>query len=241
MLEARGVQMHFGGAKVLAGIDLTIAPNRLLGLIGPNGAGKTTLFNILTGFLRPTGGAILFNGREITGMAPEKRAMLGLARTFQLVKAFEHLSVLENVMVGAFATTSNTRTARTEAFGALERVGLADQAQQRPTTLPLPDRKRMELARCLATRPKMLLLDEVMCGLNPTDMEQMIDLIKSLRAGGMTIVIVEHIIAAIAELADDLVVLASGQILARGEPRAVLNDDAVIEAYLGERFDDAAH
>ena len=157
-------------------------------LIGPNGAGKTTLFNILTGFTHPNAGAILFNAEDITAFTPERRATLGISRTFQIVRPFSGLSVLENVMVGAFAIERSAASARKRAINALERVGLDVAGSMRPAELTLSDRKRMELARCIATQPKVLLLDEVMCGLNPTEIAEMIALVRSIRADGIALI-----------------------------------------------------
>ena len=234
MLEAADIHKAFGGLAVLKGIGVAVPAGRTVGLIGPNGAGKTTLFNVLTGFVRPDRGSITFDGVDITRFPPERRARLGIARTFQLVRPFARLSVLENVMVGAFLVESASANARERALAALARVGLENKHAVPATGLTLPDRKRMELARCLATSPRLLLLDEVMCGLNPSEMSSMVELIHSLRVEGMTVVLVEHIIDAVGELADEIIVLASGSILARGAPAEVLRDPEVVTAYLGE-------
>jgi ABC-type branched-subunit amino acid transport system ATPase component len=234
MLEVSGVSKRFGGLAVLSDIGFAVPAGLILGLIGPNGAGKTTLFNILSGFVASDAGTVRLQDRDITTLAPEQRARLGLARTFQLVKPFDRLSVLENVMIGAFAVDRSPALAARRAAEALERVGLAEWRDERPGALTLANRKRMELARCIATAPQILLLDEVMCGLNPTEFAEMIELIRSIRDERVTIVFVEHIMEAIAELADDILVLAAGRILARGAPQVVLRDPAVIAAYLGE-------
>lgn len=240
MLEVAGICKRFGGLDVLTDIAFGVPSGIILGLIGPNGAGKTTLFNILSGFVAADVGTIRLRNRDITGLSPERRARLGLARTFQLVRPFGRLSVLENVMVGAFACESRPAAARRRAAAALERVGLGNWRDERPDALTLADRKRMELARSIATAPQILLLDEVMCGLNLTEISAMISLVRSLRAEGMTILVVEHIMDAIAELADDVVVLAAGRILARGAPPVVFRDPTVIAAYLGGSPNDAA-
>jgi branched-chain amino acid transport system ATP-binding protein len=237
VLEILGVAKSFGGLAVLSGVTFQVSDGTTLGLIGPNGAGKTTLFNILTGFAAPNSGTIRFNTQDITGLAPERRAALGIARTFQIVRPFGGLSVLENVMVGAFAVEANAASARKSALAALERVGLGAAGSMKPSNLTLSDRKRMELARCLATRPKVLLLDEVMCGLNPTEIAEMIILIRSVGDEGVTLIVVEHIMDVIAELAADVVVLAGGEVIARGLPSIVLKDARVVEAYLGEAYD----
>jgi ABC-type branched-subunit amino acid transport system ATPase component len=234
MLEVAGISKRFGGLAVLSDIGFAVPAGVILGLIGPNGAGKTTLFNILSGFVAGDTGTVRLQGRDVTALAPEQRARLGLARTFQLVKPFDRLSVLENVMIGAFAADRSRALAARRATEALDRVGLSEWRDERPGALTLANRKRMELARCIAMAPQLLLLDEVMCGLNPTEFAAMIELIRSIRDERVTILFVEHIMEAIAELADDILVLAAGRILARGAPQTVLRDPAVIAAYLGE-------
>jgi branched-chain amino acid transport system ATP-binding protein len=234
MLSVTGVHKKFGGLNVLSDIHFDVRSNVTLGLIGPNGAGKTTLFNILSGFLRPDRGSITFAGRDVTRLSPERRSRLGLARTFQVVKPFLRLSTLDNIMVGAFAGERTIASARKVAAAALERVGLGASRDIPAGSLTLPDRKRMELARCLATRPQLLLLDEVMCGLNPSEMDDLIVLIRSLRGDGITVILVEHIMDAVAELADEIIVLTSGRILAQGAPESVLRNPDVVAAYLGE-------
>ncbi len=237
MLEIIGVDKRFGGLSVLAGVSFDVAQGRSLGLIGPNGAGKTTLFNILNGLVLPNAGAVLFNAEDITAFEPERRAALGIARTFQIVKPFSGLSVLENVMIGAFALERSATSARKRAINALERVGLDMAGSRQPSSLTLCDRKRMELARCVAMQPKVLLLDETMCGLNPTEVAEMIALIRSIRNDGIALIVVEHIMDVIAELAEDVVVLGGGQVISRGPPSSVLKDPRVVEAYLGEAYD----
>jgi branched-chain amino acid transport system ATP-binding protein len=237
MLKIEGINKRFGGLSVLSGISFDVPAGTILGLIGPNGAGKTTLFNIVTGFASPDAGAVRFDGHDITRFAPERRAGLGIARTFQLVKPFNRLTVLENVMIGAFAIENGSERARRRALAALERVGLRSVGRLRPPSLTLPDRKRMELARCIAMQPKLLLLDEVMCGLNPIEMTEMITLLRAINDDGLTLVVVEHIMEVINVLAQDVIVLASGRVISRGAPAAVLRDEKVVEAYLGEAYD----
>jgi len=240
MLEVRDIEKRFGGLSVLSSVSFDVPSGTILGLIGPNGAGKTTLFNIVTGFVSPNAGAVHINAHDITRFSPERRASLGIARTFQIVKPFNRLSVIENVMVGAFAIERHVVSARRCALAALDRVGLRAVGEVAPSSLTLPDRKRMELARCIAMQPKLLLLDEVMCGLNPTEMVQMVALLRAIRNDGLTLIIVEHIMDVIRELADDVIVLAGGRLISRGRPASVLRDERVVEAYLGEA-DDALH
>jgi branched-chain amino acid transport system ATP-binding protein len=240
MIEARGIFKRYGGLTVLSDVALSIPRGGILGLIGPNGAGKSTLFNVLTGFVRPDAGQVVFDGRDITRQSPESRNRLGIARTFQIVKPFLRLSVLENAMVGGFSGTAHVAEAKERARQALVLVGLERRQADPAHSLTLGDLKRLELARCLATRPRLLLLDEVMGGLNLTEMDEMVRLVARLRDGGMTIVVVEHIMDAITALADELVVLAQGRVLAHGKPAAVLQDQRVVDAYLGEPIDAAA-
>lgn len=239
MLRVANVEKRFGGLLVLSDVSFELQAGRILGLIGPNGAGKTTLFNVLTGFIRPNAGTVSFGGADITTLSPEGRNRLGIARTFQVVKPFARLTVLENVMVGAFASQARRVDAERAARAVLERVGLDAQAGLIAGSLTLADRKRMEIARCLATRPRLLLMDEAMCGLNLTEMQAMIALVRSLRDEGLTVILVEHIMDAIAELADDVIALNGGLVLAQGTPARVLGDPRVVEAYLGEQHDAA--
>jgi branched-chain amino acid transport system ATP-binding protein len=234
VLAGEGLSKRFGGLSILAGISFRVRAGTVLALIGPNGAGKTTLFNILTGFVRPDAGRVVFDGRDITALAPERRAGLGIARTFQVVKPFSRLTVLENVMVGAFAIERRIEAARGRANDTLDRVGIAAIAHQRAGHLTVAHRKKMELARCLAMSPQLLLLDEVMSGLNSSELLEMVTLVRTLRAEGMTIVLVEHLMDVVRELADEILVLSGGAFLAQGAPQEVLDNPAVIAAYLGE-------
>ena len=236
LLELRQVSRAFGGLMAVKSVDLSVAEGEILGLIGPNGAGKTTLFNLVTGTFRPTRGAILFDGRDITRLAPHARCKLGIARTFQLVRPFPNLSVLDNVAVGSVygrEPAPSRRAAELAAFQTLELLGLADRAHVLARSLTLVDRKRLELARALATRPRLLLLDELLAGLNPSEVVVAMDLVRRVRDSGITIVMVEHLVKALFGVSDRVAVLSAGEKLSEGTPETVALDPRVIDAYLG--------
>jgi branched-chain amino acid transport system ATP-binding protein len=240
LLEARDITRTFGSFKAVDAASVTLEQGDILGLIGPNGAGKSTLFNCLTGDLQVTSGKVLFEGRDITDLTPEARAHLGLARTFQVPQTFEGMSVLENVMIGAFLRTSHRAEAETRAREVLERVGLGRLADTPARSLGTPGRKRLEIARALATAPKILLLDEAMAGLTSGEVKRAIDLVRDIHRSGITLVIVEHIMEVIMSLATRVVVFHQGREIARGSPREVTTNPTVIEAYLGKRAARAA-
>jgi branched-chain amino acid transport system ATP-binding protein len=235
LLEAQGIVRTFGSFKAVDGASVSVGEGEILGLIGPNGAGKSTFFNCLTGDIAPTSGRVLIAGTDVTARSAERRAELGLARTFQVPLTFERMSVEENVMIGAFLRTAHTREARERARDVLARVGMIDLADQPARTLGTPGRKRLEIARALATEPKVLLLDEAMAGLNPTEVRRAIDLVRDIHRSGITLVVVEHIMEVINALAERVVVFHQGREIARGTPREVTTDRTVIEAYLGKR------
>ncbi len=236
LLELTSVTKRFGGLTALRDVDLQVGENELVGIIGPNGAGKTTLFNVIAGFYRPDGGAIRFDGREIAGQPAHAIARLGLCRTFQLVKPFGSLSVLQNVMIGALNRERSVERARPVAEEIIERCRLAPFRDAPGQSLPIGLRKRLEVARALATQPRLLLLDEVMSGLNPTELREMLDLIRQLHADGLALLVIEHIMAVIMPLSQRVIVLHHGEKLAEGPPAAVARDRRVIDAYLGEEF-----
>ena len=236
LLELDNISKDFGGLRAVNRVSLTVREGEILGLIGPNGAGKTTLFNMVTGVYRPSAGRVLLRGEDITRLGAHQRCKRGIARSFQLVRPFPELTVLENVAVGRIYGRDkvwNRRRAELDAFAMLERVGLAGRAQEQAKHLTLVDRKRLELARALATRPILLLLDELLAGLNPTEVLEAMDLIRTLRDSGATIVMVEHVVKAIFGISDRVVVMNAGERIAEGVPAAVARDARVIDAYLG--------
>jgi branched-chain amino acid transport system ATP-binding protein len=236
VLHLDGVTKRFGGLVAVRTVTLEVAAGELLGIIGPNGAGKTTLFNVIAGYYRPEEGHIVLDGQEITGRSPHEICRLGLTRTFQIVKPFGNLSVLDNVTIGSLTRVTNVRSARVDAERVIETCGLAPYADARARALPVGLRKRLEVARALATRPRLLLLDEVMAGLNPTELGGIVDLIRRLHADGLTLVVIEHIMAAMMRLAQRIVVLHHGELIATGTPAEIAADRRVIDAYLGDEF-----
>jgi branched-chain amino acid transport system ATP-binding protein len=236
LLELRQVSRSFGGLTAVKSVDLRVDSGEIIGLFGPNGAGKTTLFNLITGTFRPNRGTILFEGRDITGLAPDARCRLGIARTFQLVRPFPNLSVLDNVAVGSVygrQPAASRRAAEVAARETLDLLGLSDRVHQLARTLTLVDRKRLELARALATHPKLLLLDELLAGLNPSEVVAAMDLVRGIRDSGVTIVMVEHLVKALFGVSDRVAVLSAGEKISEGTPNRVAQDPRVVDAYLG--------
>jgi branched-chain amino acid transport system ATP-binding protein len=231
LLESENVIKRFAGMTAVDEVSITLREGDLLGIIGPNGAGKTTLFNLLTGQLRPNGGDVRFRGRSISRLP----VRLGLGRTFQVVRPLPDLSVLENTMMGAFLKHRRRADAEERAHAVLERVGLGHVVRERAGDLPLARRKRLEVARALATEPSVLLLDEVMAGLNPTEIGQAVDLFRSLHDDGMTLVLIEHNLKVVRSLSRHVVVLDHGAVIAEGTPTEVLEHPDVVRAYLGNR------
>ncbi len=237
LLVGQGLAKHYGGVRALDGVDFGLEPGTITGLIGPNGAGKTTLFNLVAGAVRPTAGRVVFEGRDITGLPPNRICRMGIARTFQITRPFGEMTCLENVAVAVINRSRPPPGGRWEAdaMEALETVGLAGQAGMPAAQLNLIEKKKLELARALASRPRLLLLDEVLGGLNSAEIGQAVDLIRDLREQkGLTVFWIEHVMGAIMRAADRIIVLDQGKKLTEGPPQAVVNDPRVVRAYLGE-------
>jgi len=235
LLEASNIIKTFGGFRAVDGASLTVNEGEIIGLIGPNGAGKSTFFNCLAGDAQPTEGTIHFLGRDVTRTSPEMHARLGVARTFQMPVTFEDMTVADNVMVGAFLRHPGRTAARRAAEEVLDFTGLAPLGATPARSLGTPGRKRLEIARALATEPRLLLLDEALAGLTPAEVRLAIELVRRIKARGITLVIVEHIMEVILSLAERAVVFHQGKVIASGTPRAVVDDPAVVAAYLGHR------
>ena len=235
LLRVTNVSKSFHGLRAVRAASFELPQGDINGLIGPNGAGKTTIFNIIAGVYAPDSGDVIFDGKRIDGLRPDEVCAAGIGRTFQIVKPFAGLSVLDNVIVGALLRERSTAGARKVALDILEKLNLAQKRDLPASSLTLPDRKRLEVARALATRPRLLLLDEVMAGLRPTECDLMVQVFRELnRADGLTILLIEHVMRAVMALAKHIGVLHHGEVIARGTPQQVVRDPAVLECYLGE-------
>jgi len=233
LLDVAGVTRRFGGVVAVNAASLSVPEGAIVGLIGPNGAGKTTLFGIISGFVAPSAGSVTWDGADITALPPHRRAQAGIARTFQIVQPFAGLSVVENIAVGAYLRHPRRADATRIATAIAHRLGLGAMLDRPAAALTVAGRKRLELARALATGPRLLLLDEVLAGLNPSEIRDIIPLIQAIRAEGVTILMIEHVMQAVMNLCDHLYVLAEGRMIAEGNPVTVCTDPMVIEAYLG--------
>ncbi|OGO19586.1 MAG: ABC transporter ATP-binding protein [Chloroflexi bacterium RBG_16_50_11] len=240
LLEGKGVSIHFGGLMAVSDVDFYVDEGEVVGLIGPNGAGKTTLFNLISAALQPKPGEIRFKGQKINGFKPYKICRLGIARTFQIVKVFGSLPVIENVRIGSlFGSAGRISPADIDrkVSELLEFMGLSDVAYTPVKDLTLAHQKRLEVARALATQPSLLMLDELMAGLNPTELNEAMELVKKIRDSGITIIMIEHVMKAIMNICDRIIVLNYGKKLAEGTPQEIANSKTVIEVYLGEKSD----
>lgn len=241
MLQVEGLSKSFKGVRAVRDVSFRVCEREIIGLIGPNGAGKTTLFNMLAGALKPDFGRILFQEQDVTGLKPHLICNRGIARTFQVVRPFKDLTVLENVIIGALHHEHHTSRARRYAQGILELVHLAPKSSQKAGDLTLPERKRLEVARALATQPKLLLLDEVMAGLRPGEVDEMVHVLMHLNKElGLTLLVIEHVMRAVMAMSQRVIVLNYGEKIAEGEPTSVIKDPHVLECYLGEEISECS-
>ncbi|MBK8986312.1 MAG: ABC transporter ATP-binding protein [Chloroflexi bacterium] len=238
ILTVENITKRFGGLVAVHNLSLNVENGEILGMIGPNGAGKTTAFNMISGYYRPDEGRVVFDGHDVTGRRPDQICKLGLARTFQVVKPFPQLSVLDNVIVGAYNRTNDKQEARQRAQDVIKFLDMTDMAGQLAGSLSVVGRKRLEIAKALATEPKMILLDEAMAGLRPVETDMMIELVRQISQQNIALLLVEHVMRVIMSLADRIVVIHHGEMIAQGEPQQVVRDKAVIDAYLGEEVVD---
>lgn len=234
LLEVHGITKKFGGLVAVNNLNLSVDRGAITALIGPNGAGKTTAFSVIAGFYKPTAGTVTFDGKEISGMRPDQICKLGLTRTFQVVRPFQGISVLENVMIGAYNNTSSNHVAREKAYEVLEFMGMEKIANVMASGLPIAGRKRLEIARALATEPKMILLDETMAGLRPTETDEIIEVVRQISKRNIGILLVEHVMKVVMSLSENVVVIHHGEKIAEGTPDEVVQNQLVIDAYLGE-------
>ena len=234
LLEIKGITKRFGGLVAVKDLDLEVESGHIVALIGPNGAGKTTAFNVISGFYKPDKGQVMFDGENIVGLRPDQICKRGLVRTFQVVKPFPNISLLENVMVGAYNHTNNKKEAKRKAEEIIEFLGMSDAAYTNAGSLPVAGRKRLEIAKALATDPKIILLDEAMAGLRPTETEEMIDLVRQISEKNIALLLVEHVMKVVMSLAEHIVVIHHGEKIAVGTPSEIVKNQAVIDAYLGE-------
>jgi branched-chain amino acid transport system ATP-binding protein len=236
LLEVEGITKRFGGLTAVEDVSFTVKEGEILSIIGPNGAGKSTLFNCITGFYRPDAGKVLFRGKDITTASAHKICKLGIARTFQIVQVISDMTVLENVMTGTFLHTYDRENVREKAVEILRFAGLHEKMDFLGTDITIADKKRLEVAMALGTEPTLLMLDEAMAGLTPVELREMIGLLRKVRENGVTLIIVEHVMEAVMELSDRVVVINSGRKIVEGSPKDVVRNPEVIQAYLGDRY-----
>ncbi len=236
LLETKELSKNFGGLSALSNVTLEVEKGEVVGIIGPNGAGKTTLYNCITGFYKPTSGKVMFEGKDITGLPNHKICRLGIARTFQIPRSFLNLTLFENVTVGALGRGLPLKEARQRAKEIISFLMLDECADQPAGKLNFNYRRRCEVARALATSPKLLLLDEAFAGLNPTEIDDMIEIVRKIQSEGLTIILTEHVMKVVMSLAERIIVLHQGKLIAEGSPEKIASDSAVIEAYLGEKY-----
>ena len=239
LLEVNGITKRFEGLVAVSGLSFKLNEGEMVGIIGPNGAGKTTVFNMIAGYYKPNTGSIHFSGQDITGKRPDIISKMGLTRTFQVVKPFAQISVLENVMVGAYNRTNDDQEALEKANEIVHFLKMEPWKDSLAANLPIAGRKRLEIARCLATDPKVILLDEVMAGLRPNETDEMIALTRQISERGIALLIVEHVMKVIMSLAERIIVLHHGVMIAEGDPKEIVKNKAVVDAYLGEAKTDA--
>jgi branched-chain amino acid transport system ATP-binding protein len=235
-LEVRGITKRFGGLIAAEDVSFRVGEGEIVSIIGPNGAGKSTLFNCITGFYRPNAGRVFFRGKDITRYSAHRICKMGIARTFQIVQVISDMTVLENVMTGAYLRDYNPRVVRENAEEILRFTGLIERRDELGPDLTIADKKRLEVAMALATRPKLLMLDEAMAGLTPVELREIIALLRKVRESGVTLIIVEHVMEAVMELSDRVVVINSGKKIVEGPPAEIVRNPEVIQAYLGERY-----
>jgi branched-chain amino acid transport system ATP-binding protein len=236
LLEVKELSKRFGGVVALDGVNIKINRGELVGIIGPNGAGKTTFYNCITGFYPPTAGRVFFEGKDVTGLPSHKLCRMGMARTFQIPRPFMSMTLLENVMVGALGVGKSLREAKEKAKEILSFLKLEELADKPISKLNFNYRRRCELARALATNPKLLMLDETFAGLNPSEIDEMVRLVKKVHESGVTIMLTEHVMKVVMSLAERIVVFHQGKVIAEGSPKEIVNDSRVVEAYLGQKI-----
>ena len=236
LLVVENLCKTFGGLRAVSNLSFTVQAGSIVGLIGPNGAGKTTVFSLISGFQKPTSGSVSFEGERITALTPDRICYRGLTRTFQIMQSFQKLTTLENVMIGAYVRHPSLAGAKQHALTIMEQLGMRDRVGELASSLTLADLKKLEIAKALATTPKLLLLDEVISGLTPTEVDELVGLIRQIRAGGTTIVMIEHVMQAVMALSDSLIVLHHGEMIFGGAPQEAVRNRQVIEAYLGEEM-----